>query len=191
VLAVAGLIVVHGDAHPLYRGLVAGDGLPALIVSALAGLATFALVWRGRFDSARLTAGLAVAAVIAGWALAQQPLILPGLTIRQAAAPHDTLVAVIIAVLAGGAILFPSLGLLFRLVLGGRLGYGASAQGATPGRAAVTALAHGLLGRVAVALLVAGFGLLTVAEAGVAHAFGVAALLAFVVVGFMAAVPLE
>ena len=56
---------------------------------------------------------------------------------------------------------------------------------------AAAALAHGLLGRVAVALLLAGFGLLTVADAGVAHAFGVTALLAFVVVGFFAAVPLE
>jgi cytochrome d ubiquinol oxidase subunit II len=138
-----------------------------------------------------VSSGLAVAAVIAGWALAQQPLILPGLTIRQAAAPHDTLVAVIVAVLGGGAILFPSLGLLFRLVLGGRLGYGGSAQTVAPRQAAAAALAHGLLARVAVALLVAGFGLLTVAEAGVAHAFGVVALLAFVVVGFAAAVPLE
>ena len=43
------------------------------------------------------------------------------LTIEQAAAPRDTLIAVIVAVLAGGAILFPSLALLFRLVLRGTL----------------------------------------------------------------------
>jgi cytochrome bd ubiquinol oxidase subunit II len=147
-------------------------------------------VLRERFEAARVTSALAVAAVIAGWALAQRPVILPGLTIRVAAAPHDTLVAVIVAVLAGGAILFPSLALLFRLVLGGRLGYGGGVA-AAPREAAAAALAHGLLARVAAALLVAGFGLLTVAEAGVAHAFGVVALLAFVVVGFFAAVPLE
>jgi cytochrome d ubiquinol oxidase subunit II len=189
-LAVIGLVVVHGDAPALYHGLVSGAGLVALIVSVLAGLVTGGLLWTGRFGAARLSSALAVAAVIAGWALAQEPLILPGLTIRQAAAPHDTLVAVIVAVLAGGAILFPSLALLFRLVLGGRLGYGAEAQPATPARAAA-ALAHGLMARVAVALLVAGFGLLTVAEAGWAHAIGVAALLAFVATGFIAAVPLE
>jgi cytochrome bd ubiquinol oxidase subunit II len=189
-LAVAGLVVVHGDAPALYHGLVSGAGLVALIVSVLAGLATGALVWTGRFGVARLSSALAVAAVIAGWALAQEPVILPGLTIHRAAAPHDTLVAVIVAVLGGGAILFPSLGLLFRLVLGGRLGYGGESPGATPEHAAA-ALAHGLLARVAVALLVAGFGLLTVAEAGWAHALGVAALLAFVATGFLAAVPLE
>jgi cytochrome d ubiquinol oxidase subunit II len=190
-LAVIGLVVLHGDAHALYRGLVTGDGLPALIVSVLAGLATAALVLRERFEAARVTSALAVAAVIAGWALAQRPVILPGLTIQAAAAPHDTLVAVIVAVLGGGAILFPSLGLLFRLVLGGRLGHGAETPAGAPRQAAAAALAHGLLGRVAVALLVAGFGLLTVAEAGLAHAFGVVALLAFVVVGFLAAAPLE
>jgi cytochrome d ubiquinol oxidase subunit II len=190
VLAVIGLVVVHGDAHPLYRGLVSGSGLAGLIVSGLAGLATVGLVWTGRFGWARISSALAVAAVIAGWALAQEPLILPGLTVSQAAAPHDTLVAVVVAVLAGGAILFPSLALLFRLVLGGRLGYGGEAEPVTPARAAA-ALAHGLMARVAVALLVAGFGLLTVAEAGWAHAFGVVALLGFVATGFIAAVPLE
>jgi cytochrome d ubiquinol oxidase subunit II len=97
---------------------------------------------------------------------------------------------VVVAVLAGGAILFPSLALLFRLVLGGRIGYGGEEHPVTPARAAA-ALAHGLMARVAVALLVAGFGLLTVAEAGWAHAFGVAALLGFVATGFIAAVPLE
>ena len=54
-------------------------------------------------------------AVVAGWALAQWPTILPGLDVRHAAAPHDTLVAVVVAVLGGGAIVFPSLALLFRL----------------------------------------------------------------------------
>jgi cytochrome bd ubiquinol oxidase subunit II len=188
-LAVIGLIVLHSDAERLYHGLTQGDGLPALIVSVLAGLATVPLVWRGRFEAARVTSALAVAAVIAGWALAQQPLILPGLTIRQAAAPHDTLVAVIVAVLAGGAILFPSLALLFRLVLGGRLGYGGEAPDQPTRREVAAAARPGLLARVAAACAVAGFGLLTVAEAGWAHGLGVLALLAFIVLGFLAAVP--
>jgi hypothetical protein len=38
-----------------------------------------------------------VAAILAGWALAQKPTMLSGLTIRHAAAPHDTLVLVVIA----------------------------------------------------------------------------------------------
>ena len=120
-VAVAGLVVVNDDAHFLYRGLTDGDGLAAVIVSALAGGATLALVWVRRFELAPLSAAVAVATMIAGWALAQQPLLLPGLTIHQAAAGHDTLVAVIVAVIAGGVILFPSLALLFRLVLAGQL----------------------------------------------------------------------
>ena len=193
VLAVAGLVVLHEDAHPLYHRLVAGPGLPALIVSVLAGLGTGALVARGRFEPARVTAALAVAAIVAGWALAQQPRFLPGLTVKQAAAPHDVLVAVTVAVVAGGVVLFPSLALLLRLTLGGALGHGgetadAPASPASPG-ALPFPLAPGTAGRVAVAFLVAGVGLLTVAEAGWAHALGVVALLGFVVAGFLAVAP--
>src|SRR4051794_33453292 len=36
-LALAGLAVLHRDAHPLYRELIAGPGLPAVIASAAAG----------------------------------------------------------------------------------------------------------------------------------------------------------
>ena len=146
---------------------------------------------RGRFEPARYTAALAVAAIVAGWALAQSPIFLPGLTIKQAAAPHDMLVAVTVAVLGGAIILFPSLVLLFRLTLGGRLGHAHEEAVAAPAARRELALAAtpGLLGRVAGALLVAGFGLLTVAEAGWAHALGVVALFAFIVVGFAGTVP--
>jgi hypothetical protein len=44
-------------------------------------------------------------------------------------------------------------------------------------------------GRAAAALLVAGLGLLTFAEAGWSHAIGVVALLLFIAVGFVAAAP--
>jgi cytochrome d ubiquinol oxidase subunit II len=192
-LAVAGLVVLHADAHGLYRGLVNGDGLPALVVSVLAGVTTFTLVLRGRFEPARYTAALAVAAIVAGWALAQEPRFLPGLTIQQAAAPHDTLVSLIAAIVAGGIILLPSLTLLFRLTLGGRLGYGGAdgEQAAHPPvpRGLLPASAGGLVARAAAASLAAGIGLLTIADAGWAHAVGVVALLGFVVLGFLATAP--
>jgi cytochrome d ubiquinol oxidase subunit II len=192
-LALGGLVELHAQAHRLYHRLLAGPGLPAFVVSVSAGVTAIALVWRRRYELARYTAALAVAALIAGWALAQQPVFLTGLTIRQAAAPHDTLVVVIVAVLAGGAILFPSLGLLFRLVLRG--GFDASAEGvaapARPARALITASAPGLLARCAGACLVAGFGLLTVANAPWAHGIGVSSLLGFVVLGFLAVAPAQ
>ena len=74
--------------------------------------------------------------MIAGWALAQSPVLLRGLTVRQAAAPHDTLVVVIVAVLAGAVILFPSLALLFRLVLRGQLDHGEPVAARRTGRSA-------------------------------------------------------
>jgi cytochrome d ubiquinol oxidase subunit II len=190
VLAVAGLVVLRSDARELFDDLIGGPGTIGVVISGLAGVATLWLVWSGRFETARLSAALAVAAIVAGWALAQQPQLLPGMTVRQAAAPHDALVAVLVAVGAGAAILFPSLTLLFRLALGGRLGGGAEepALPASPGAVAGVS-APGLLGRVAVACLLVGIGLLNVAESGWAHAVGVVALLAFVVLGFFAAVP--
>jgi len=189
-VALAGLPVLRSDAEPLYHGLVEGRGLVGLIVSIVAGCTTLALLWRRRYEAARYTGALAVAAIIAGWALAQSPVFLEGLTVRQAAAGRDTLVAVTVAVLAGAAILFPSLALLFRLVLGGRLGAGESAaQRPTEARSLLTALSPGLLPRLAIACLVAGIGFLTVADAAWAHSLGVLCLFAFIVAAFPAALP--
>lgn len=189
-IALAGLAVLHADVHPLYRRLLHGDALAALIVSILAGAVTLELVRRRRFETARYTAALAVAAVIAGWALAQNPVLLRGLTVRQAAAPHDTLVVVIVAVLAGAVVLFPSLALLFRLVLRGQLDRGEALAAPAPAIGTLlSASAPGMLARAAGACLLAGFGFLTLAEAGWAHVIGVVALFGFMVCGFLADVP--
>lgn len=193
-VALAGLIVLHSDAHFLYVKLLHGGALAAVIVSALAGLATLALVAARRFEPARYSAALAVAATIAGWALAQQPVLLKGLTVSQAAAPHDTLVLVVVAVIGGALILFPSLALLFRLVLGGRLDHGEGPAGASSTlspRQLLAISSAGLLARVAGACLLVGFATLTIAEVGWAHAIGIAALLGFVVAGFLAIVPAQ
>jgi cytochrome d ubiquinol oxidase subunit II len=202
-VALAGLVVLHSDAHFLYTRLLHGAALGAVIASAAAGIVTLALVATRRFEPARFTAALAVAAVVAGWALAQRPLLLRGLTVKQAAAPHDTLVLVVISVVAGVVVLFPSLSLLFRLVLAGRLDHGdagADEQAVTDSRdgglrpqlGRLLAVSRaGLLARVAGACLLAGFGLLTLAEAGWAHAIGIVALLGFIGVGFAAIVPAE
>jgi cytochrome d ubiquinol oxidase subunit II len=186
-IALGGLAVLRSDTPLLYHRLVEGRGQIGLLASIAAGVATLALVWWKRYEASRYTAALAVAAIIAGWALAQSPVLLKGLTVREAAAGRNTLVAVVVAVLAGGAILFPSLLLLFRLVLGGTLGGGESAAGRpTPAR---SLLAARLLPRLAIACLVAGVGFLTIADAAWAHAVGVCCLLAFIVLAFPAALP--
>ncbi|GAA3240433.1 cytochrome d ubiquinol oxidase subunit II [Dactylosporangium siamense] len=120
-LALAGLLVVRADAPALYDGLTRGWGAVMAGSSAAAGLVTLVLVQRRRFGPSRVTAALAVAAVLAGWAAAQRPSILPGLTVEEAAAGRATLLAVVVAVVAGAVVLVPSLALLFHLYLRGRL----------------------------------------------------------------------
>jgi cytochrome d ubiquinol oxidase subunit II len=192
-VAAAGLVVLHSDAHRIYHRLLEGPGLPAVVISVLAGLSTIGLVIDRRFELARVSAALAVAAMVAGWALAQEPYILPPhLTLRQAAAPHETLVCVLVAIVVGGAILFPSLALLFSLVLRGRFETPRE-DGDGPRPASVTALlapaAEGLRARLALAGLLGGVGLLTIAEAPWAHGIGVACLFAAMILAFLAVDP--
>jgi cytochrome d ubiquinol oxidase subunit II len=189
VIALAGLGVIAGDAHRIFHRLVIGAGLAGLVISLVAGVATLALVWRRQYELSRYGAAAAVAAIIAGWALAQSPLFLPGLTIEAAAAPRTTLIAVIVAVLAGAVILFPSLALLFRLLLSGRLAEGGESVDVRPTPRLVRVSRQGLLARAALACLIAGIGLLTAAEAAWAHALGVVSLFGFVAFGFPAALP--
>jgi cytochrome bd ubiquinol oxidase subunit II len=122
VFALAGLLVVRSDARDLYDGLTSGGGLAMVIVSGIAGLVTLALVWTERYGLARVSAAAAVAAVVLGWMLAQKPYILPGhLRVEQAAASHTVLEAMLISLGVGFVILVPSLAILYRLVLQGRL----------------------------------------------------------------------
>jgi cytochrome bd ubiquinol oxidase subunit II len=194
-LAVGGLTVLHHDAHPLYRELLAGSGLPAVVAFGASGLAALGLVHRRRFQLARHAAAIAVASIIAGWALAQQPRLLPGLTVAQAAAPRATVAAVVVAVAAGGVVVLPSLLLLLRLSIAGRLGYDgpgspniafAERDG---NRAPVPQGRQASAARVATASLLGGIGFLTIAETGWAHAIGVILLLAACALGLVAAAP--
>jgi cytochrome d ubiquinol oxidase subunit II len=184
-VSIAALVVVHADAHSLYTGLVHGGALATMIVSVVAGLITLGLVWERLFEPARVSGAIAVAAVIAAWALARNPVLLPGLTIDQAAAGHDTLVVIIVAVIAGAVLLFPSLAVLFTVAFRG-VSPGAEATagpGGFPLRETATAP------RVAVVLFIVGLGMLNAANAGWAHIIGVIALFGFVIAGFVAIVP--
>jgi cytochrome bd ubiquinol oxidase subunit II len=185
IVAIGGIFIVNADSDRLFDSLLTGRALSAVVVSGVAGVATLALVYHRRFEPARYGAALAVAAIVAGWALSRWPTVLPGLTVDQAAAGHDTLVWIIVAVLGGGAIVFPSLALLFRLALTGRF-RAAEAAPAEPAPGRHPRLAPRLLARSAIACLTAGFGLLNVADARWAHAIGVVFLFAFVVLAFRA-----
>ena len=174
-------------------------------MSALAGVVTMVLVWLGWFGSARASAALAVAAVIAGWAAAQEPRVLPGLTVTQAAAGRATLVATIVGVAAGAVVLVPSLALLYSLVLRGRLDtrrtvrlppgrWRAPRAGRLPGSrellGAGARRGRGWRAAFAVVTLVAGAGLLVFADPAWAHGLGALALITCAVAVFpLAAAP--
>jgi cytochrome d ubiquinol oxidase subunit II len=184
-VALGGLFVLRSDAARIYDGLTAGAGLVAVLASGAAGVATLGFVARRRLEAARWSAAVAVGTLVAGWALAQQPQLLPGLTVDQAAAGDATLVALLVSIAIGAAILIPSLTLLFGLVLRGRFDgppeRPGSLRGAgsapAPGRAAgVTAAACALLGVPLTFLFDGGVGLalgvvLLLAAAAAAAAF--------------------
>jgi cytochrome d ubiquinol oxidase subunit II len=184
-LALAALPVVRSDAPTIWHGLTHGTGLAMVIVSAAAGLTTLALVARSRFGPARVSAALAVTAIIAGWAAAQEPTFLPGLTIDQAAAGRSTLIATVIAVAAGSVVLVPSLGVLFALFLSGRFDPRAALEPVPAKIRAVTPTTRAASGAVAVTAGVVGSGLLVFAEAGWAKGIGVACLVACAVTVFL------
>jgi cytochrome bd ubiquinol oxidase subunit II len=187
-IAIAGVFILNADYHRLFHSLLAGRGLPAVIASGVAGLLTLALVYVRRYEPARYGAAVAVASIVAGLALARWPTILPGLSVDQAAAGHDTLVWVIVCVLAGGAMLLPSLALLFRLTLTRRL-RGVERESVLRGGGHLRAGNAGLLTRSAIACLIAGAGLLNVADAQWTHLIGVICLIGFIAVGARAIIP--
>jgi len=192
-LAIALLPVLHADAHRFYTRLVAGPGLVGVIISVIGGVGTIALVLGRRFDAARASAAVAVAGLIIGFALAQDPIFLPGLTIAQAAAPSETLVPLLFAILAGVVILFPSLGFLFTLHLGGHFDVAERDSGGVSGDvgAVLAPSRPGLAARTAVAGLLGGLGFLTIADAPWAHIVGVISLAVCALSAIAAVAPAE
>jgi cytochrome bd ubiquinol oxidase subunit II len=120
VIVFAGLYPVLRDAATLSTGL-RGRAFPVLVVAGLAGATTLVLLYRcvpgenhrRSFAFARITAALAVAAVIVGWGVGQYPWMLVGqLTIREAAGAPTTLAALLVVVVLAGVIVLPPLGYL-------------------------------------------------------------------------------
>jgi cytochrome bd ubiquinol oxidase subunit II len=108
----AALPVVRADAPDLYAGLT-GQALPIALVSGIAGLASLGLLLARRYVLVRLTAALAVTAVIWGWGVAQYPVMLPGLTVSAAAGDPAVLTVVLWVLAIGSLLLVPSLAFLY------------------------------------------------------------------------------
>ncbi|MEU1719932.1 cytochrome d ubiquinol oxidase subunit II [Nonomuraea sp. NPDC005692] len=113
VLAAVSLLVLRADAPALFAELTTGRALPLLALSVLAGLASLVLLWRRAYLAVRLSAALAVTGLLWGWGVGQYPVLLPGLTLDQAAATDAVLGASLGSLAVGAVLLVPSLWWLY------------------------------------------------------------------------------
>jgi cytochrome d ubiquinol oxidase subunit II len=112
-LAVLAVPVLAFDAPDL-AGRLTDRALPLLIASACGGVGSIVALLVRRFVLARAAATMAVASVVAGWAVATYPVILPpDLTVDQAAAPGQTLPVTLAVLVVGFAVTVPALILLW------------------------------------------------------------------------------
>jgi len=117
VLGVAAMPITRSDAPYMWDGLYPGGlGSALMVVAALSLLASLALLFLRRYWLARAAAVVQVVAVFCAWAVAQYPyLLVPDITIQDAASPRSVLVAMSILIIVYVVVLGPSLWLLFRL----------------------------------------------------------------------------
>ena len=125
--ALAGLFVLHHDAHRLFTRLL-DHGWPLIAISVVAGGAALATTLRPdrlRPTVVRPLGALAVAGVLAGWGTAQYPYLLgTHLDLQGAAAPASSMRFLAIVAVAALLLVGPSLAWLFVLTHRGRLGTG-------------------------------------------------------------------
>lgn len=110
--AIAAILSIS-ESPVLWHGLI-GRALPLSIGAVLIGLATAFTLLAGFYRLARLLVAAETACILAAWGVAQYPyLIIPDVTLRNAAVPNSVLIGVIIASGAGMIVLLPSLWYLF------------------------------------------------------------------------------
>jgi cytochrome d ubiquinol oxidase subunit II len=115
VVVFAALVPIERDAPTLSEGLT-GRAAPLIVLSGLAGSATLGLLARHRFGLARLTAVLAVAAVLFGWGVGQYPwLLVDEVTIADGAGASATLVALLVVVGIAAVTVVPAMAYLYRM----------------------------------------------------------------------------
>jgi cytochrome d ubiquinol oxidase subunit II len=111
----AGIGVLQVDAPALASELIRA-GWPFVVASGVFGLGALVLLSRGAPLGTRPLAVAAVVAVIWGWGVAQYPDILPGtLSLADAAAPPESLAALLVVFVVAALVIAPSLMLLFVL----------------------------------------------------------------------------
>jgi cytochrome d ubiquinol oxidase subunit II len=120
VVSVIGLIVLYQSqrgAPEVYDGLTHTHlGRLILGLATAAGLLSVIGLWRRWFATARAGAIIQVVMIVFGWAGSQYPYVIPpDMTLADAAAPEPTLHLLLLSLLIGGLVLFPSLYYLYRI----------------------------------------------------------------------------
>jgi cytochrome d ubiquinol oxidase subunit II len=114
-VALVGIAVLRADAPTLFHGLT-HRALPLIALSVAAGLGSLRLLHLRRYNVARVTSALAVAAVLWGWGVAQYPYLLePEFSVDEAAASASALRPLVVALVVAALLVGPSLALLFSL----------------------------------------------------------------------------
>ncbi len=133
VVAFGVLAVSRFHAPRMTDALMYGPALVLQVAIGVAALAALASLYARRWRLARVTAAAQVSLILWGWVVVQYPYVIPpSLTLRDAAAPRITLQLLLGALVAGGAVLVPSLVYLFRtFAAAGRDGTAASDRAPT------------------------------------------------------------
>jgi len=121
ILAWASFALSRGGAPAMHFGLSRQAwSLAFQLATGLAAVGAIAALWLERYLLARALAIIQVTLVVCGWGFAQFPaLVVPDVTLANAAAPTSVLRAVLWALAAGALVLFPSLAYLFRMFKSG------------------------------------------------------------------------
>jgi cytochrome d ubiquinol oxidase subunit II len=116
-LGVVAIFATRADAPYMWEQLYpGGPGSILMAVAALCLFASLALLYFRRYEFARAAAIAQVSAVFCAWAFAQYPyLLVPDITIQDAASPRSVLVAMSILIIVYVVVLGPALWWLFRL----------------------------------------------------------------------------
>jgi cytochrome d ubiquinol oxidase subunit II len=110
------------EAPLIFAGLTRRPwSVPLHLGTAIAAVAAFAALLRGRVRAARAAAAAQVALIVLGWGASQHPfLVVPDVTLASASGARATQVALLWALAAGSVLLFPALYALFRIFKGER-----------------------------------------------------------------------
>ncbi len=125
-------VLARGGAPEIFQGLTSWWAPLLLAVTSACAVGALAALWARRFRWARAAAAGQVACILVGWGLAQHPhLVVPDLTLANAATAPPTLRLLVWALAAGAVALFPSFGYLFYVFKGRRRATGRDAAGGT------------------------------------------------------------